>query len=206
MSPNSSATHSPDTATQLQRSLQQPTKLLFGALAEFANAGELLQAVYAVRHAGYTKIDTHTPFPIHGMDQAMGLRPSKLPWLVLLGALAGTTAAVAMQYWMNAWNYPVRIGGKPFAWFEAYVPVGFELTVLFGAITTVLGMFFFNRLPRPSHPLFQHPRFARATDDGFLLSVEASDAHWDERDVLRVLREAGAKEASLVYDEEGVPQ
>lgn len=202
MNPNASHAHNPDKATPLQWSLQQPQKPLFGALAEFANAGELVKAVYAVRRAGYTKIDTHTPFPVHGMDQAMGLRPSKLPWIVLLGALAGTTAAVAMQYWMNAWDYPVRIGGKPFAWFEAYVPVGFELTVLFGAITTVLGMFFFNRLPRPSHPLFQDPRFVRATDDGFLLSIEASDPHWDEQDALRVLREAGAQEASLVYDEQ----
>lgn len=181
--------------------LTHPTRKVFGALAEFESAGRLLEAVYAIRRAGYQRIDTHTPFPIHGMDKAMGLRPSKLPWLVLGGTLTGTLAAVAMQYWMNVVDYPIRIGGKPFAWFEGYVPVAFELTVLFGALTTVLGMFFFNRLPQPYHPLFTHPLFAKASDDGFLLSVEARDPNWDDREVERVLREAGAKEVSLVYEE-----
>lgn len=175
---------------------------VFGMVAELDTPHDLLEAVKAVRKAGFSRIDTHTPFPIHGMDAAMGLPGSKLPWLVLCGGLTGTASAFALQWWMNAMDYPFRIAGKPFLSYQAYVPICFELTVLLSAFTTVFGLFAFCMLPRPYHPLFTHPRFARVTDDGFFLSIEAGDPSWDEDKARAALAKAGGKEITLIRDME----
>ncbi len=174
---------------------------IFGAVAEYASPHALLEAVKAIRAAGFTAIDTHTPFPIHGMDRAMGLPQSKLPWLVLAGGLTGTASAVLMQAWMNGIDYPVRVGGKPFFSYQSWVPVAFELTVLLASFCAVLGMLAMNGLPRLYHPLFTHPRFARATDDGFILSIQATDPKWDEARVRKVLAEAGGTEIAIIHDD-----
>lgn len=173
---------------------------VFGFVAEYDTPHDLLEAVKAVRAAGYSLMDTHTPFPIHGMDAAMGLRPTILPYLVLGGGLTGTASAFALQWWMNAFDYAFRIGGKPFLSYQAYVPICFELTVLLSAFTTVFGLLALCRLPQPYHPLFTHPRFARASDDGFLLSIPASDPNWDEAKAREVLAKAGGKEITLIRD------
>lgn len=173
---------------------------VFGMVAEFDSPPALIEGVKKIRAAGYTKIDTHTPFPIHGMDKAMGLPPSKLPWLILCGGLTGTMSAIAMQWWMNGIDYPYRIGGKPFVSYQAYVPIGFELTVLLAAFTAVFGLFAFCMLPRPYHPLFTHDRFARFSDDGFFLSIEATDPRWDEAKLKAALEQAGGKEIAIVRD------
>lgn len=173
---------------------------VFGMVGEYATPHDLLEAVKAVRAAGFSRIDTHTPFPIHGMDAAMGLRPSILPFMVLGGGLTGTFSAFALQWWMNAFDYQFRIGGKPFMSYQAYVPVCFELTVLLSAFTTVLGLFALCRLPRPYHALFTHPRFARITDDAFMISIEACDPNWDEAKAREVLAKAGGKEITLIRD------
>jgi hypothetical protein len=173
---------------------------VFGIVAEYHSPHDLLEAVKAVRAAGFTRIDTHTPFPIHGMDRAMGLSPTKLPWFVLCGGLTGTASAVALQWWMNAFDYPFRIGGKPFFSYQAYVPIGFELTVLLSAFTTVLTLLALCMLPRPYHPLFTHPRFGRFSDDGFFLSIEAGDPNWDEAKARAVLEKAGGHEIAIVRD------
>ena len=143
-----------------------------GIVAEFASPYELLEAVKAVRKAGFSKIDTHTPFPIHGMDKAMGLPGSKLPWLVLCGGLLGTASAIALQWWMNGYDYAYHVGGKPVVSYQAYVPIGFELTVLFSAFTAVLGMLAMNLLPQPYHPLFSHERFARVTEEDLEMKLD----------------------------------
>lgn len=173
---------------------------VFGVVAEFASPYELLEAVKAVRKAGFSKIDTHTPFPIHGMDKAMGLPGSKLPWLVLCGGLMGTASAIALQWWMNGYDYAYHVGGKPVVSYQAYVPIGFELTVLFSAFTAVLGMLALNLLPRPYHPLFTHPRFARFSDDGFFISIEAKDPNFSESKAREVLKTAGGTEITLIRD------
>lgn len=172
----------------------------FGMVAEFASPYELLEAVKSVRKAGFSKIDTHTPFPIHGMDKAMGLPPSKLPWLVLCGGLMGTASAIALQWWMNGYDYAYHVGGKPIVSYQAYVPIGFELTVLFSAFTAVLGMLAMNFLPKPYHPLFTHPRFARHSDDGFFISIEAADPNFSESKAREVLQAAGGTEITLIRD------
>ena len=173
---------------------------VFGIVAEFDNPPALVDAVKAVREAGFRQIDTHTPFPVHGMDKAMGLPDTKLPWVVLCGGLTGTASAVALQWWMNGYDYLFRIGGKPFVSYQAYVPIGFELTVLLSALTTVLTLFAMCMLPRPYHPLFTHPRFGRFSDDGFILSIEAQDPQWDEAKARAVLEKAGGREISIVRD------
>lgn len=148
---------------------------LYGYLAEFEQPGDLIDAAERVRDAGYRNWDCHTPFPLHGLDGAMGIRGTRLPLLVLGGGLVGLTLAMTMQWWMNAVDYPFMISGKPFFGVPAAVPVGFELTVLLSALTTFFGMWGLNLLPQHHHPLFNSERFKRATADRFFISIEASD-------------------------------
>lgn len=163
-----------------------------GLLAEFSNPGDLVEAVESVRRAGYTQIDTFSPFPIHGMDRAMGLSPSKLGYLVIGGGLTGCALAFLMQWWMGAVDYPLNISGKPFFAVEPSVPIAFELTILFSALAAVGGMFALNGLPKPYNPLFYSQRFARATDDGFFLQIAANDKQFDRPATAALLRDHGA--------------
>lgn len=174
--------------------------LVWGVVAEFDNPHDLLEAVKAVRAAGFTKIDTHTPFPIHGMDRAMGLPPSKLPWLVLGGGLTGVACAIAMQWWMNGYDYPFIIGGKPVVSYQAYVPIMFELMVLLSAFTTVLSLLALCFLPQPYHPLFTNKRFGRFSDDGFFLSIESKDPVWNEAKAREVLGAQHGKHITVIRD------
>ncbi|AKU97700.1 ABC-type Fe3+ transport system protein [Labilithrix luteola] len=146
-------------------------------LAEFDTAGDCLHAAEKLRDAGYTQFDTHTPFPVHGMDQAMGLGDSKLGLIVFPVGLTGTCVAFLMMYWMNNVDYPIIIGGKPasIASLPSMIPIMFELTILLSAFGTVLGMFGLNKLPRHHHPVFNSERFASFSNDKFFVSVEATD-------------------------------
>ncbi|MEM1041565.1 MAG: DUF3341 domain-containing protein [Bacteroidota bacterium] len=163
-----------------------------GLLAEFSNPGELVEAVEAVRREGYTRIDTFSPFPIHGMDDAMGLKPSLLGYLAIGGGITGCSLALLMQWWMSEVDYPLNISGKPFFSIEASVPVAFELTILLSALGAVGGMFALNGLPKPYNPLFYSRRFARASDDGFFLHVAEADQSYDQTATAAMLRANGA--------------
>ena len=165
-------------------------------LAEFDTAGKVLHAAEKLRDAGYTQFDTHSPFPIHGMDAAMGLSDSKLGLLVFPVAMAGTATAFTMMWWMNGIDYPLVIGGKPPFSLPSMVPIMFELTVLFSAFATVFGMLHLNRLPRHHHPVFNSERFTGATDDKFFLSVEADDPKFDAPAVRRLLEGHAAVEVN----------
>lgn len=173
-----------------------------GLLAEFSNPGELVHAVEEVRRQGYAGIDTFTPFPVHGMDAAMGMRPSKLGYLVIAGGLTGCALAFLMQWWMSDVDYPIPISGKPFFAIEFSVPIAFELTVLFAALAAVAGMFALNGLPKPYDPVFHSERFGRATDDGFFLHVAAADGQYDAGATSALLRDLGALHVEYV-DHEG---
>ncbi|HKQ61872.1 MAG TPA: DUF3341 domain-containing protein [Candidatus Polarisedimenticolaceae bacterium] len=148
---------------------------LWGLLAEFAGPGELAEAARHVREADYRRWDCFSPFPVHGLSTAMGLRDTRLPWVVLAAGMTGTGTALLMQWWMNGVDYALIIGGKPLFSLPAFVPIMFELTVLFSALSAFAGMFAFNRLPRFYHPVFQSPRFKRVTADRFFLAIEAAD-------------------------------
>jgi Alternative complex III, ActD subunit len=144
-------------------------------LAEFDNPGSCLHAAEKLRDAGYRHFDAHTPFPVHGMDKAMGMTDSKLGWISLICGLTGVSTAWLMMWWMNGIDYALVIGGKPPYSLPSMVPIMFELTVLFTCIGTVLGMLHLNRLPRHNHPIFESDRFRGVSDDRFFVSIAAED-------------------------------
>jgi len=164
---------------------------LAGYLVEFETPEALAGACARVRDAGYTRWDAHTPFPVHGLDAHMGLKPTVLPWLVFGGGAFGCVFALALQWWANAENYPLIISGKPFWSIPANIPITFELTVLIASITAFLGMLVLNGFPRLHHPVFTSNRFRRATVDRFFLSVEAEDPSFDEGETARFLQGLG---------------
>lgn len=175
-----------------------PPGEVFGLLAEFASPRDLYRACERVREAGYTRWDAHSPFPIHGLERAMGLRSSKLPWVVLACGLAGAAGGLLLQAWVSASAYPLTISGKPYFSWQAFVPITFELGVLAAAAGALLGMLAFNRLPTLHHPLFDSPRFEAATDDRFFVSIESWDPRFDEERTAAFLREIGALSVQVV--------
>jgi len=173
----------------------------WGLLVEFDDAHDLVAGCEKVRDAGYRRWDAHTPFPIHGMDAAMGIRGTRLPWIILGGGLTGLVAALVMIWWMNAVDYPYIISGKPlFAW-QAAIPVTFELTVLFSAFATFFGMWGLNGLPRLHHPLFSNERFARATADRFFIAIEKDDPRFDREQTRALLESLGGLAVEEIHDE-----
>ncbi len=173
---------------------------LYGLVAVFVEPGDLIAGCECVRDVGYRKWDAHTPFPVHGLDGAMGIRGSRLPWLVLCGGLTGLFGALLMQWWMNAVDYPFLISGKPLFGLPAVVPVAFELTILLSAVTTFVGMLALNGLPRHHHPLFSSPHFRRATSDRFLIVIEAADPLFDAAKTRALLESLTGAEVAEVED------
>jgi hypothetical protein len=172
----------------------------YGLLAEFATVEDLLKAARECRDAGFRHWDAHTPFPVHGLNDAMGLKMTKLPLFVLGGGLTGGSLALLMQWWMNAHDYRLIISGKPFFSLPANIPVLFELTILLSALGAFLGMLAFNLLPEYSHPLFSSKRFRRATQDRFFISIEARDPKFDAARVRDFLECLGSTHVELVEE------
>ncbi len=170
----------------------------YGVLARFDSAKAIFHACEKVRDAGYTRWDAHTPFPVHGLDDAMGLRASRLPWIVLVAGLSGAGGGMLMQWWVHTQGYPLVISGKPLFSWQAFVPVTFELGILFGALGAVLGMLAFNQLPMLYHPLIRSKSFESVTDDGFFISIEAWDPKFDAWQTGRFLEEIGATHIELI--------
>ncbi len=175
----------------------------YGLLAEFDSPKSLFHACEKVRDAGYKKWDAHSPFPIHGIEGAMGIGRSRLPYVTLVCGVLGAIGGMALQLWANGIAYPVAISGKPFFNWQPYVPITFECGVLLAALSTVVGMLGFNKLPMHFHPLFSVQRFEKVTDDGFFISVEAWDAKFDPAATERLLSGAGATHVQLVKRREG---
>lgn len=169
-------------------------------LAQYDTSAKVLHAAEKVRDAGYTRWDAHSPFPVHGMDSAMGLKDSKLGFFVFTAGLCGVTGAYLMMWWMGSVDYPIPIGDKPGFSLPSSVPIMFELMVLasaWGAILTMLGM---NKLPRHHHPLFESERFRGATDDQFFISVEVEDPKFDMDKTRALLEKTHALAVELVED------
>ena len=173
---------------------------LYGLLAEFRDPGELVHAAEGVRDAGYRRFDVHSPFPIHGMDKAMGLGNSKVGMFSLGGGLAGVATGYWLQWWTGAVDYPLNISGKPAFAVEPSIPVMFEITILFAALGAVVGMFALNGLPRPYNPLFYSKRFAAATDDAFFLHIASNDRYFDLERTGQLLRSLGAVDVEQIFD------
>jgi hypothetical protein len=155
------------------------TPKVYGLLAEFDSATAIVNAARQTRLAGYTKIDTFTPFPIHELDAALKLPRTKLPWLVLFGGIAGMMTGFTLQYWASVIAYPINIGGRPLASWPAFIIPSYELTILFASLTAVGGMIALNGLPMPYHPVFNVPAFSNASSDRFFLSIETKDPKFD---------------------------
>ena len=155
------------------------TAKLFGLLAEFDSATSIVNAARLTRDAGYTRIDAYSPFPIHEMDEALKLKRTKLPWLVLGGGLTGMLGGFALQYWASVIQYPLNIGGRPMASWPSFIIPAYETTILLASLTAVIGMIALNGLPMPYHPVFNVPQFGNASGDRFFLSIETADPKFD---------------------------
>lgn len=148
-------------------------------MAEFDTPTELVDAARRTRLEGYTKTDAFSPFPLHEMDEALGIKRSILPVLVFTGGILGMISAIALQVYIHYIDYPINVGGRPPISIPAMVPPTFELTILFAGITAVFGMLLLNGLPQPYHPVFNVPRFALATREKFFLVIESKDPKFD---------------------------
>lgn len=167
---------------------------LYAYVAEFESAPALYHAAESVRDAGYRRWDVHTPFPIHGMDHAMGLGKSWLSALVLVGGTSGFLLALFLQFFTQVSLYPTVVHGKPTNLFTvpAFFPVTFELTILFSGFTILFGMLAFIMLPQWHHPLFNSKLFRKFSDDGFLLVIESRDPLFDGEATKQFIEELGA--------------
>lgn len=152
---------------------------LYGLMAEFDNADALLKAAQRTYDEGYRRMDAYSPFPIHGLAEAVGYRHRILPWLVLAGGILGGVAGFWLQYWVSVIELPVNIGGKPLNSWPSFIPVTFECTILGAALTAVLGMLALNGLPKPYHPVFNAERFRLASSNRFFLCIEAADRKFE---------------------------
>ncbi|NOS69889.1 MAG: DUF3341 domain-containing protein [Verrucomicrobia bacterium] len=172
----------------------------YGLLAEFVNTSSVLHAAEKVRNAGFRKWDVFTPFPIHGMDKAMGLKNSKVGWFSFIGGVTGYATGMLMIWWMNAVDYKILIGGKPnFSPFGAFPP-SYEMTILLGAFGAIGGMLFLNRLPRLHHPLLKNKRFGGATHDKFYIVIETTDPKYSEAETRKLLEAAGSRHIEMVEE------
>lgn len=172
------------------------------ALAEFDTVDKVMAAAEKVRDRGYKAWDVHTPYPVHGMDAAMGLKDSRLGWIVLACGLTGVSGAILMMQWMNGIDYPLIIGGKPANAVPSMVPIMFELTVLLSSFGAVLGMLGLNQIPRHHHPVFYSERFDACSDDKFFISIEAEDPKFDAEGTPKFLKTLHASFVEVVEGEE----
>lgn len=172
----------------------------YGILAQYDTPAEIMHAAEKVRDAGFRHWDVFTPFPIHGMDHAMGLKHSKVGWFGFLGGVCGYTTGMLLIWFCNALDYPIIIGGKPLFSPWAAFPPSYELTILFTAFGSIGGMMFLNRLPRLHHPLLKHRRFEQATHDKFFLVIETADPKYSEAETRRLLEATGSRHIEMVEE------
>jgi hypothetical protein len=148
---------------------------VYGLLAEFDSAQALMDAAHKARAAGYTRTDAFSPFPIHGLAEALGFKDRRISLFVLIGGLSGALAGYGLEYWSSAIAYPLNIGGRPYHSWVSFIPPAYELTILFAAFTAGISMLMLNGLPQPYHPVFNAERFRLASQDKFFLVIEAAD-------------------------------
>lgn len=177
--------------------MSEPTTL-FGVVAEFEAVEQLEAAADAARTAGYTAMDAYTPYPVEGLDERLGMQPTRLGWIVLAAGIVGALGGFFMQWYANVVFYPLNIGGKPLNSWPNFIVITFEVTVLLSAFTAGLFMLGRNGLPRPYHPIFATPNFDAATRDRFFLCIEARDRKFDESSATSFLEGTGALRVSSV--------
>jgi hypothetical protein len=177
---------------------QAPT--VYGLMAEFEAPHELVEAAHRAYHEGYRTMDAYSPLPIEELHEAIGLPHTKLPLVVLIGAIVGGLSGFLLETWVSMSAYPLNVGGKPLFSWPAFIPVTFECTILGAALSAVFGMLALNGLPQPYHPVFNVPRFALASRNRFFLCIEATDTKFDMEQTRAFLESLGPREVSTVAD------
>ena len=172
---------------------------LYGYLAEFDTPGELVEGARKVKDAGFTEFDAYSPFPVHGIDPAMGIKRTILPLIIFGGGFTGALSGILLQWYCNAYSWGWNISGKPTWSIPANIPIAYELTILLAVLTSFFGMWALNKLPQVWHPLFRSDRFLRVTDDGFFIGIEAKDKRFDADKTKALLADAGAIEIEPVF-------
>jgi hypothetical protein len=167
-------------------------------LAEFENPAQLLHAAEKLKNAGYKKFDCHSPFPIHGMDDAMGMKRSPLGWIVGVVAFFALGCGFALEWWTSTVEYPIVISGKPFFSYQAYGPVAFAIMVLSSAFTALLGMMALNKFPMWYHKLFDSAKTSKISNDGFVVSIDAADPIFDQKKTKSFLEDIGGKNLEVI--------
>jgi len=173
-------------------------KRLYGLMAEFLSAEELLESAKHAFEAGYTSTDAFSPFPVEGLSDVVGFHRGKVAVLTFIGGIIGCCGGFFLQWWPNVVGYPLDIGGKPYDSWPAFIPITFELTILGAALAATFGMLALNGLPCPYHPAFNVPRFALASQDRFFLLIMADDPKFDLEETRRFLSEFNPREVSEV--------
>jgi hypothetical protein len=172
---------------------------LYGVMAEFDDPTTLVEATRRTYDAGYRVFDSYSPFPIHELFHAMHIEDRRVPLLVLAGGIAGLSTGLGLQVWVSAFAYPLNVGGRPYLSWPMFIPVTFELTILFASFAAVFGMFILNGLPMPYHPVFNVARFvSHASQDGFFLAIEATDPKFSHEATRGFLQGLGAREINDV--------
>lgn len=200
---------------------QAVTSSTYGIIAEFSDAEQILHAAERAKEEGYRIMDAYTPFPVHGLDEALDFHDWRVPWFIFLAGIVGATAGYSLQLStatpllepllkkmipitgdvvVRNMPYPMNVGGRPFHSWPSFIPVTFELTILFAALTAFLGTLLLNGLPRPHHPVFNAKNFDRASQDKFFLCIEASDPKFNVETTAAFLRSLGADEVSEVEE------
>ena len=176
---------------------------VYGMAAEYPSAAALYEAAKRVRDAGFKRWDVYSPFPIHGMDDAMGIGKSWLSAVVLAGGISGLLTAIIVEFGPSWIIYPVIVHGKPYDWrtVPAFFPIMFELTILFSAFAAFFAVLIMNGLPRWNHPIFNWDRFSRATNDGFFLAIEARDPRFTEIEARELLESSGGQHITIVHED-----
>lgn len=175
---------------------------VYGLIAEFDSADGLLQAAKRAYSEGYRKMDAYTPFPVHGLSEALGPDDNRIKWLIGLGGAAGVAAGIALEWWVSTQAYPHNVGGKPLWSWPLFVPPAYECMILFASGAAFFGMFALNGLPRPHHPIFGAKRFELASQDRFFLCIESDDPKYDESGTYRFLQSLEPADVSEVINDD----
>ena len=172
----------------------------YALVAEFETPADTMNAAMRLRDTGFRRWDVHTPYPVHGMDDAMGLRNSKVGWFTFFGGAAGFTTGMTMIWWMNKWDYPLVVGGKPLFSPMFAFPISYELTILLASFGTLFGMLFLNRLPKLYNPLLKSRAFAKFSHDRFFIAIQCDDPKYSPTETRKLLEAAGSKHIEVVED------